>query len=145
VPLPVPEPGLVISYSYLWRSKYERDQEEGVKDRPCAIILIAEDAAGETVVTVVPITHSPPQPQDDAVEIPLAAKRRLGLDEARSWAIVSEVNRFVWPGPDLRPVTRGDPERFEYGPLPPSLFRQIRERFLAAAAAQRLQIVPRTE
>src|SRR5580700_8547002 len=60
--------------------------------------------------------------------------RNLGnADEARSWAIVGEVNRFGWPGPDLRPVTRGDPERFEYGPLPPSLFRQIRDRFLAAA------------
>jgi hypothetical protein len=145
VPLPVPEPGLVISYSYLWRSEYEQDQEEGVKDRPCAVILISEDAAGETVVTVVPITHNPPDHPGDGVEIPLAVKRRLGLDEARYWAIVSEVNRFVWPGPDLRPVTRGDPKRFEYGLLPPSLFRRIRDCLTAAAAAQRLQIVPRSE
>ena len=99
MPLPVPEPGLVISYSYLWRSEYEQDQEEGVKDRPCAVILISEDAAGETVVTVVPITHNPPDHPGDGVEIPLAVKRRLGLDEARSWAIVSEVNRFVGRGP----------------------------------------------
>jgi hypothetical protein len=99
VPLPVPEPGLVISCSYLWRSEYEQDQEEGVKDRPCAVILISEDAAGEAVVTVVSITHNPPDHPGDGLEIPLAVKRRLGLDEARSWAIVSEVNRFVWPGP----------------------------------------------
>lgn len=143
MPLPVPEPGLVISYSYLWHSEYERDQEEGLKDRPCAIILVAEDAAGETLVTVVPITHS--APGADAVEIPLAVKRRLGLDEARSWAVISEVNRFAWPGPDLRPVTRGDPERFDYGFLPPSLFRQIRDRLVAAASAQRLKVVPRSE
>jgi hypothetical protein len=89
VPLPVPEPGLVVSYSYLWHSEYE--QEEGLKDRPCAIILVAEDAAGETLVTVAPITHS--APASDAVEIPLAVKRRLGVDEARSWMVVSEVNR----------------------------------------------------
>jgi hypothetical protein len=145
VPLPVPEPGLVISYSYLWRAEYEQGQEEGVKDRPCAVILIVKDAAGEWVVTVVPITHNPPRHRGDGVEIPFAVKRRLGLDEARSWAIVNEVNRFVWPGPDLRPVTRGDPERFEYGLLPPSLFRQIRDRLVAAAAAQRLQTVPRSE
>jgi hypothetical protein len=143
VPLPLPEPGLVISYSYLWHSEYERDQEEGLKDRPCAIILVAEDGAGETVVTVVPVTHR--QPEGDAVEIPLAVKSRLRLDEARSWAVVSEVNRFVWPGPDLRPVPRGDPERFDYGFLPPSLFRQIRDRLLAAAAAQKLKVVPRSE
>ena len=143
MPLPVPEPGLVISYSYLWHSEYERDQEEGLKDRPCAIILVAEDDAGETVVTVVPVTHSPPE--GEAVEIPLTVKRRLRLDEARSWAVVSEVNRFVWPGPDLRPVPRGEPERFDYGFLPPSLFRQIRDRLLAAAAAQKLKVVPRSE
>jgi hypothetical protein len=143
VPLPVPEPGLVISYSYLWHSEYERDQEEGLKDRPCAIILIAEDAGGQTMVTVVPITRSPPRA--DAVEIPMAVKRRLGLDEARSWAVVSEVNRFVWPGPDMRPVTRGDPERFDYGFLPPAVFRQVKQGLLAAAVAQRLKIVPRSE
>ena len=96
-------------------------------------------------MTVVPITHNPPDHPGDGVEIPLAVKRRLGLDEARSWAIVSEVNRFVWPGADLRPVTRGDPKRFEYGLLPPSLFRRIRDCLTAAAAAQRLQIVPRSE
>jgi hypothetical protein len=145
VPFPVPEAGLVISYSYLWQSEYRQQREEGVKNRPCAIILVAGDDGGRTLVTVLPITHNPPQDASDAVEIPLAVKRRLGLDEARSWAHVSEVNRFVWPGPDLRPVSREEPDRFEYGLLPPSLFRQIRERFLAAAAAQRLQIVPRTE
>lgn len=143
MPLPIPEPGLVISYSYLWHSEYERDQEEGLKDRPCAIILVAKVRAGEAVVTVVPVTHSPPQ--GDAVEIPLTVKRRLRLDEARSWAVVSEVNRFVWPGPDLRPVPGGEPERFDYGFLPPSLFRQIRDRLLAAAAAQKLSVVPRSE
>jgi hypothetical protein len=95
------------------------------------------------MVTVVPITHS--APRGEAVDIPLAVKRRLGLDEARSWAVVSEVNRFVWPGPDLRPVRRSEPERFDYGFLPPSLFRQIRDRLLAAAAAQRLRLVLRSE
>ena len=94
-------------------------------------------------MTVVPITHS--APASDAAEIPLTVKRRLGLDEARSWTVVSEVNRFVWPGPDLRPVTRRDPERFDYGFLPPSFFRQIRDRFMAAAAAQRMKVVPRSE
>lgn len=142
MPLPVPEPGLVVSYSYLWHWEHERDQEEGLKDRPCAIILVAKDAPGETVVTVVPITHG--SPEGDAVELPLPVKRRLGLDEERSWVVVSEVNRFAWPGPDLRPVRGGD-ERFDYGFLPPSLFRQIRDRLLAAAAARRLRVVPRSE
>lgn len=145
MPLPIPEPGLVISYAYLWHSEYQEGQEEGGKTRPCAIILTAQAASGETVVTVLPITHAAPREAAEAVEIPLAVKRRLRLDEARSWVVVSEVNRFLWPGPDLRPVSRDDPGRFEYGLLPPSLFRQIRERFLATARAQRLAVVRRTE
>jgi hypothetical protein len=129
---------------YLWHSEYRVGQEEGDKTRPCAVILAQQTASGETTVTVLPVTHSAPGADSEAVEIPQAVKRRLGLDEARSW-VVSEVNRFRWPGPDLRPVSRNEPGRFAYGLLPPSLFRRLRERFLATAAAQRLAVVPRTE
>ena len=33
------------------------------------------------------------------MEIPLATKARLGLDDARSWIVLNEANRFIWPGP----------------------------------------------
>ncbi len=143
MPLPIPEPGLVVSYAYLWRSDFEQGQEEGTKDRPCAIILTSRDDEGDTIVTVVPVTHTPPQRPEDAVELPLPTKRRLGLDAERSWVVVSEINRFVWPGPDLRPVSRNEPDRFAYGLLPPALFRQIRERLAACAKARRLRAVSR--
>ena len=143
--LPTPEPGLFIGYAYLWRSEYEQGREEGAKDRPCAIVLAVRDEAGDAVVTVVPITHVAPERRDEAVEIPPATKLRLGLDAERSWVVVSEVNRFVWPGPDLRPISRATPERFDYGILPPSLFRRIRDRLLACAREQRLKPVARTK
>ena len=123
----------------------KRGQEEGLKDRPCALVLSSRDEGGDTIVAVVPVTHSPPERPEEAVEIPAVTKRRLGLDEARSWIVVSEINRFVWPGPDLRPVSRAEPERLEYGFLPPALFRQVLERFEACAAARRLRAVPRAE
>jgi hypothetical protein len=41
-------------------------------------------------VIVLPVTHTPPQDADAAVEIPLAVKRRLGLDDARSWVMLTE-------------------------------------------------------
>ena len=94
---------------------------------------------------MLPITHSPPRADDEAVELSRAIKQHLGLDDARSWVIVSEPNRFVWPGPDLRPVSPAEASRFDYGPLPPGLCRTIRERFLACAGAQRVKIVRRTE
>lgn len=145
MPLPNPEPGLVVSYGYLWRDEYEQGQEEGTKNRPCAIVLTAHDEEGDITVTVVPVTHTPPANPNDAVEIPAPTKRRLGLDNAPSWIVVSEINRFVWPGPDLRPVSRAEPDRFDYGLLPPGLFRQVKERLAACAASRRLKGVPRTE
>jgi PHD/YefM family antitoxin component YafN of YafNO toxin-antitoxin module len=39
VALPVPVPGLVIRYSYLWQAEHVRGREEGVKDRPCVVIF----------------------------------------------------------------------------------------------------------
>lgn len=110
MPIPPPEPGLVISYAYVWDREARRGQEEGRKDRPCVITLVVERHPGEeTVVTVLPVTHRPPDDPAAAVEIPQPVKRYLGLDGERSWVIVSEGDRFVWPGYDLRKVPGGDP------------------------------------
>jgi hypothetical protein len=145
VAFPAPVPGLLIRYSYLWADEAARGQEEGVKDRPCAIILVAGGALGSPIVTVLPITHTLPAKLQLAVEIPRATKRRLGLDDARSWVLLTEANRFVWPGPDLRPVTADNATRVAFGPLPYALFEQIRLAFIAALTAQAARVVPRTE
>lgn len=141
---PVPVPGLLIRYSYLWANEHARGQEEGVKDRPCAVVLAVAGEAGETVVTVLPVTHSPPSDPALGVEIPHATKRRLGLDDARSWVALTEANRFVWPGPDLRPSTPGDAGSVAYGLLPYALFEDIRLKFVAALRARIARTVPRT-
>lgn len=112
-PLPFPHPGLVICYPYLWQADYDKSQEDGVKDRPCAIILATQDADGDRIVTVAPITHVAPSQGDAAVEIPRKTKERLGLDSEVSWIIVSEVNHFIWLRPDLRPVSRKQQDRFD--------------------------------
>jgi hypothetical protein len=145
VALPEPRPGLVIAYSYLWSAQHRQGQADGTKERPCAVVLTTLSDAGDTIVTVVPITHTPPNDAADGIELPLATKRRIGLDAGRSWVILTEVNRFVWPGPDLRPISRRQPGRFDYGVLPPKLFREIVARLRRRAAAQRLVLVPRTD
>src|SRR5688572_2900601 len=106
--IPTPEPGLVISYAYLWHYEHEAGREEGRKDRPSVIILCAEEGQGRrTVVTVLPITHRKPDDPMAAVEIPAAGARHLGLDEEVSFIILNEGNEFVWPGYDLRPRPDG--------------------------------------
>lgn len=128
---PTPQPGLVIRYSYLWRREADAGRDEGAKDRPCAVVLSVQDGEGHLSVIALPITHSPPQPPDEGIELPLLTKRRLGLDSERSWVIVSEGNDFVWPGPDLRCQPGQGPESAAYGFLPPMVLRAVRDRFLA--------------
>jgi len=141
---PVPRPGLVIRYSYLWQSEARQGREEGVKDRPCAIILVLLREGEHPIVRVLPVTHSPPADPTDALEIPLPTKQRLGLDSERSWVILSEANDFIWPGPDLRPAVGGDPSTVAYGMLPPRFMAVLRER-LARRRREKLAVTTRTE
>ena len=146
MPLPKPEPGLVIRYSYLWLNESLKGQEEGVKDRPCAIVAtIQDDVDGQKRVLVLPITHSKPNNLEWAIEIPQAVKRHLGLDDACSWIVLSESNEFLWPGPDLRRVRDGDDSTVSYGFLPPNLFITVRQRFIALEEMRRATRVQRTE
>ena len=147
MPFPKPLPAQVIRYSYLWNSEYLRGQEEGVKDRPCAIVLLLQSEDGDDIVTVLPITHTPPAKSEAelAIEIPPDTKRRLGLDDDRSWIVLTEANRFAWPGPDLRMARDGDSSSVLCGMLPEHLFERVRKTFLAAVRSRRARLVPRTE
>jgi hypothetical protein len=93
---------------------------------------------------VLPITHSPPRDPDLSLELPAETKRRLGLDAERSWIVLTDANRFVWPGPDLRPRMRGDASSVAYGHLPRGLFLELRDKFARAVEARLAGIVRRT-
>ena len=129
-----PFPGLVISYSYLWRKEYKAGREEGVKDRPCAIVLSKKSTGDDTIVTVAAITHTEPENPDMAVEIPLKVKVHLNLDSERSWIVCSEVNRFIWPGPDLRRLPNREEISYIYGVLPPKLLTKTTQTLLKSLA-----------
>jgi hypothetical protein len=92
--------GHVFCYSYLWHWQHREGREDGDKDRPCLVLaLVAMQDDGAPVVRVLPITHTPPVDPADAIEIPAAVKLRLRLDGERSWIVLTESNRFAWPGP----------------------------------------------
>jgi hypothetical protein len=142
--LPEPEGGLVISYSYLWQHESKAGQAEGVKDRPCAVIVVVHQEDGTNIVTVAPITHTPPNDPTVAIEIPPKVKQHLGLDSNRSWVILDDFNEFAWPGYDLRPVPE-KPGRYDYGLLPPSFYTQIVSRALELRREGRVFTSPRSE
>lgn len=142
---PIPRPGLVISYSYLWASEYRQGREEGTKDRPCAIVAARQVIEGREIITVLPVTHSPPSDLTAAIEMPATIKAHLGLDDHRSWIMVNETNDFLWPGPDVRPIPNRSPPRFAYGMLPPNFYAHIRDRVLETSCMHRLTRVKRSD
>jgi hypothetical protein len=143
MPIPTPEAGLVISYSYLWHFEHQAGKEEGRKTRPAAIVLATQREDDETlVVTVLPITHSAPTDPATAIEIPAPVKRHLGLDDARSWIVINEGNEFDWPGYDVRKVPGTD--RYDYGFLPRRFFNFVIKAFVAWQNANKGRIIPRT-
>lgn len=111
---------MVIRYSYLWHRESMKGQEEGTKDRPCAIIVAAKDGR----VAALPITHTPPSPDTAALEVPATLKNQLGLDGDRSWIVADEANVFRWPGPDVR---RARADSWVYGQLPPNFTKTVLE------------------
>jgi hypothetical protein len=142
---PAPQPGLVIRYSYLWHRESLTGQEEGIKDRPCAVVIALQDDENRTRVFALPMTHTAPSASENGIEIPAVVKTRLGLDGERSWVVVDEANVFAWPGPDLRFLPGKGHESSVYGFLPPGFFRVVRDRFLAADRTKKAALVIRTE
>lgn len=141
--LPEPFPGLVINFAYLWLEEAARGLTEGLKNRPCVVVTaIVENAEGWRVY-VAPVTHSSPSNPKEFVEIPHITKKRLGLDDASSWVVLSELNSFIWPGFDLRPIPGRKEWDCVYGVLPPGLFRNIKSAIVERARAKRLQSVKR--
>ncbi|MCA1941800.1 MAG: hypothetical protein LDL26_12465 [Caenispirillum bisanense] len=143
--LPPPPPGTVICYSYLWAHEHRAGLEEGRKHRPAAVVLAWQTEDGATKVAVLPVTHSPPADPETALEVPADVKAQLRLDADRSWIVLDELNVFLWPGPDIRPVPGSSPPQWSYGRLPRGLFETLRQRLKALREARRTKTVPRTD
>ncbi|MEQ8348666.1 MAG: hypothetical protein RIB84_04980 [Sneathiellaceae bacterium] len=126
--LPEPKPGLVIRCDYLWSHEAAAGRDRG-KDRPACLVAASDSSARPRFVVILPITDSAPADDIVGIEIPARVRQAIGLDDARSWVIVSEYNVDEWPNGGLGSVP-GRPGAFSYGFIPPRLFAQVRERLL---------------
>jgi hypothetical protein len=113
-------------------------RREDRKSRPVVVVVATKIIGDRTQLLVAPVTHSEPS-ESEGIELPSPVKRHLRLDQQRSWIITTELNRFNWPGPDIRLASGGD-DPF-YGEIPAKLFEQMRSSILA----NRLRITKRTE
>jgi hypothetical protein len=137
-----PFPGLVVRYAFLWSDEARQGRTEARKDRPCVVVVaVRREGAHGIRVRVVPITHAP-HGEDRAVALPPKVRRHLGMDDDASWIVLDEANEFVWPGVDLRPISRVRPGVWSYGVLPHELFEEVQARLRNLLMQRR---VPRDE
>jgi hypothetical protein len=100
---------------------------------------------GRVQLFVAPVTHTVPDHAADAVELPASVKKNLGLDKDRSWIMTTELNRFIWPGPDIR-MAPGNPGSSPlYGAIPEWLLERVKASVLEKTKARKLGVMPRTE
>jgi len=129
--LPEPKPGLILRYDYLWTHDAAAGRDQG-KDRPACLVAASDASATPRFVVLLPITHTPPSGDTVGIEIPERVRQALGLDGARNWVIVSEHNVDEWPSAGIQPLP-GRQGTFSYGFIPPSLFAEIKSRFIGLA------------
>ncbi len=130
MPIPNPEPGLVVSYAYLWQREHWPDRKRGAKTDPASSSW--RSSAMRTARPSLLSCRSPTAPrpiQRRPSRYRCRVKRHLGLDDDSSWIVVTEGNEFLWPGYDLRKLPHGD--RYDYGFLPPRFFDQVLKAFVA--------------
>lgn len=107
------------------------------------MVVAAVVRNGRTQLFVAPVTHSEPASPTDAIEIPANVKAQLGLDRDPSWIVVTELNRFIWPGPDVRVAPGHDGPSYDL--LPDWLFVRVRDAILRHSRSGRLRVTKRTE
>lgn len=107
------------------------------------VVITRIEKDNKTHLLVAPITHSKPEHPDDGIEVPRSVRKHLGLDREPSWIILTELNRFIWPGPDVRPAPGRESPL--YDALPEWLFKKIRDEIGRLSQAGRLPMTRRTE
>lgn len=131
-----PGAGTVLRYAYLWSHEARSGRTEGSKDRPVALVVARRPEDGACIV--VPITHREPEGPSIGIEIPADVQRQLGLDGERQWVVLTDINTFHWPGPDIREVPGRIPETCIYGTLPKAFFRDVLAHLQTLIRARRI-------
>jgi hypothetical protein len=111
----------------------------------CHFFALQDEQTERPRLLVLPVTHTQPHDESEAVKIPPQVKRHLGLDDEPSWIVLTEWNEFLWPSPDLRRVNNEPNSSIVYGFLPPNFYNYVHGRFLEMVKSKRTKGVPRTE
>ncbi len=143
MPLPRPEPGLVIRFEHLWSREAAAGLQDAEKPRPCMILAVAEvpgtrgpDGSSALDVVVVPISHARPRAGDPVVPLSEKLRAHLGLDGREQWIYAAEINVFRWPGRYIHPLPRTR-DRYAYGMVTEKVFNTVRDLAMRAKPVHR--------
>ena len=130
--LPIPRPGLVVGYDFLFREQADAGMDNPGKPHPAAIILVVRKDV-QTRVSLVAISHTPPRPEEQRFRLRLtrAECRAMGLDSGDQWINLRDINAFDWPGYDL--VRSAPGGSYVYGTMSKATFARIVEALKACA------------
>lgn len=123
LPTTRPVAGDIVSARYRWAGDGD---EEGSKIRPCLVIRAADDGSA---VIVVPISTKQSWNAGDCIEIPPSEREAAGLRlDKRSWAKVTEVNRYDLPNRAVIPNTTPDGRLvWRRGRVSPEMLARVQE------------------
>ncbi|WP_066272507.1 hypothetical protein [Blastomonas sp. CCH3-E3] len=111
-----PAAGHILRYVYLFEEEQRQGRDEGVKER--FVVVVGVEGSRYLVAAIT----TKGEGRKNAIVIPDEIARAAGL--ARGSAIVvSEFNRFTWPGFDIRPLMKQP--GYIAGRLPPRFTAKI--------------------
>lgn len=134
-----PRPGDVLPYRFLFSDQADAGREEGIKERPCVVVLAVGEGERPQVV-VAPVTTRPPVDPD---AVPLSAEAFGG--DRPSWILPWELNVFRWTGPDVGRARRPAGAWWRIGVLEPRLQKVLAGRVRARLEARRARLLERSE
>jgi|TARA_B100002003_G_scaffold142102_1_gene131476 hypothetical protein len=139
------KPGSVVRFDFLWKDDEDKGLAHGLKDRPCAVVLMSKKRRdGARVIMVCPITHEPPDANISAVEIPLQVARALKLDADRMWIKTHEVNTFEYREPQIPyGITPAHDGQWSFGQLPYSLGARMHQQVMENSRSRNLARIDR--
>lgn len=118
--------GHILRYVYLFEEEQRRGRDEGVKER--FVVVVGVEGSRYLVAAIT----TKGEGRKNAIAIPDEIARTAGLAPGSS-VVVSEFNRFTWPGFDIRPLMKQP--GYIAGRLPPRFTAKIIDAIGAWGAA----------
>ena len=123
-----PAAGHILRYVYLFEEEQNQGRDEGVKER--FVVVVGVDGSRYLVAAIT----TKGEGRKNAIVIPNEIARTAGLVPG-SAIVVSEFNRFTWPGFDIRPLSKD--AGYIAGRLPPRFTNTLIDALIGATPVDR--------